>query len=191
MTPDDVVLVARAQAGDDRRAFAELVRRHQGRVRALLRRLCREDAALADDLAQDAFVQAWRALPTFRAEASFAGWMQRIAYNRFLMHVRATRAPAARTLPMDAVPELPADEPSPAALAEAAVAGAEVRRALDVLSPAERMAIVQCYYLGHSHEQAAAAMGCPVGTVKSHIFRARGKLKLALAAWAPLTTGEP
>jgi RNA polymerase sigma-70 factor (ECF subfamily) len=160
-------------------------------VRALLRRLCREDAALADDLAQDVFVQAWRALPTFRAEAAFAGWVQRIAYNRFLMHVRANRVATARTLPIDAVPDLAADDPSPAARAETNAAGIEVRRALDVLSPAERMAIVQCYYLERSHEQAAEAMGCPVGTVKSHIFRARGKLKLALAAWAPLTTGEP
>lgn len=176
----DGVLVARARAGDDRHAYAELVRRHQGPVRALLRRLCREDHALADDLAQETFVQAWRKLDTFRADAAFATWLYRIAYNAFLMHARGRR----ETVSLDDLPV--AAEPTPTASPEVnAVTSGDVRRALGVLSPAERAAIVQCYYLDRSHEEAAYVLGCPVGTVKSHIFRARHKLREALADWAP------
>ncbi|MDE2148960.1 MAG: sigma-70 family RNA polymerase sigma factor [Gammaproteobacteria bacterium] len=178
----DSVLVARARAGDDRHAYAELVRRHQGWVRSLLRRLCKEDHALADDLSQETFVQAWRKLASFRADAAFGTWLYRIAYNIFLMHVRGRR----ETLSLDELQPEPAAEaqtsPSPEA---GAVIRGDVRRALARLSEPERAAIVQCYYLDRSHEEAAYAMGCPVGTVKSHIFRARQKLRETLADWAP------
>ena len=67
-------------AGDDRHAFAELVRRHQSSVRTLLRRLARNDHGLADDLAQDTFIQVHRNLRQFRGDAKFATWIYRIAY---------------------------------------------------------------------------------------------------------------
>ena len=82
----DAVLVARVLAGDDRHAFAELTRRHQSTVRTLLRRLTRNDHALADDLAQDTFIQVYRSLRQFRGEAKFATWIYRIAYNTFLTY---------------------------------------------------------------------------------------------------------
>src|SRR5579885_2444193 len=89
--PPDSALIARALAGGDRHAFAALVRRHQGPVRALLRRLTKNDEALADDLAQETFIQAWRKLASFRADARFSTWLYRIAYNAFLMHARARK----------------------------------------------------------------------------------------------------
>jgi DNA-directed RNA polymerase specialized sigma24 family protein len=73
-------LVARAAAGDGS-AFADLVRAHQGYLRKLLGRVCRGDQARADDLAQEAFVRAWRALPKFRGEARFRTWLTRLAYS--------------------------------------------------------------------------------------------------------------
>lgn len=184
----DAALVARVLAGNDRHAFGELVRRHQGQTRALLRRLCKEDHALADDLAQDAFLQAFRKLSQFRADAAFGTWLYRIAYNVFLMHVRARR----EEVPLDeAMP--PADDedegrPGPqqtSGVETQSVRELDVRRALSKLSDDERAAIVQCYYLDRSHEEAAYVLGCPVGTVKSYIFRAKKKLQVLLPAWEP------
>ena len=186
----DAALVARVLAGNDRHAFGELVRRHQGQTRALLRRLCKEDHALADDLAQEAFLQAFRKLAQFRADAAFGTWLYRIAYNVFLMHVRARK----EEVPLDEA-QVPADEEEgeesrpgaqPASGVEAqSVRELDVRRALSKLSEEERAAIVQCYYLDRSHEEAAYVLGCPVGTVKSYIFRAKKKLQLLLPAWEP------
>ena len=81
-------LLALARAGDAQ-AFGQLVAAHQSRVRQQLRRLCHGDAARADDLAQDCFLQAWRALPGFRGDARLATWLHRIAYRCFLMQQRA------------------------------------------------------------------------------------------------------
>ncbi|MBV8063458.1 MAG: sigma-70 family RNA polymerase sigma factor [Nevskia sp.] len=185
----DAALVARVLAGHDRHAFGELVRRHQGQTRALLRRLCKEDHALADDLAQEAFLQAFRKLAQFRADAAFGTWLYRIAYNAFLMHVRARK----EEVPLDeAMP--PADDdvdgeaPGPqhgGSVEAESVRELDVRRALSKLSDEERAAIVQCYYLDRSHEEAAYVLGCPVGTVKSYIFRAKKKLQVLLPAWEP------
>src|SRR5438874_1352668 len=79
----DADLVARVLVDDDQHAFGELVRRHQSSVRGLLRQLTRGDLALADDLAQDAFVRAYKNIRSFRGEAKFSTWLYRIAYNCF------------------------------------------------------------------------------------------------------------
>jgi RNA polymerase sigma-70 factor (ECF subfamily) len=192
--PPDSALVARALAGNDRHAFAVLVRRHQSSVRALLRRLANGDDALADDLAQETFVQAWRKLDQFRGDAKFSTWIYRIGYNQFLMHVRS-RKPEESLDEMEAAASLASDDD------DAGSAGGETRspeeaaadmqvdlqRAMARLSPAERAALVQCYYLDRSHEEAAYVLDCPVGTVKSHVLRAKQKLKQTLQAWAPRT----
>src|SRR5512139_672047 len=87
--PDsDAALIARAVVQDDRHAFAELVRRHQSSVRACLRRLTAGNHALADDLAQETFVLAWRNLKSFRQEARFSTWLYRIATNCWLADAR-------------------------------------------------------------------------------------------------------
>src|SRR5471030_1627690 len=84
--------LARARQGD-LHAFARLVRAHQSRVRLQLRRLAHGDAALADDLAQETFVQAWLHLNDFRGDARLATWLHRIALTRFLQHVRRPQLP--------------------------------------------------------------------------------------------------
>ncbi len=178
IAPSDGELIARVQAGDDRHAYAELVRRNQSNLRALLRRLTRGNDALADDLAQEAFVQAWRNLARFRGEARFSTWLYRIGYNCFLAHARRAR-------PENSLEETQVDDK----VSTSAAVGMELRhdlqRALAVLSEPERAAIVQCYYLDLSHEEAAYVLGLPLGTLKTHVLKAKQKLRLALAAWQP------
>src|SRR5512140_810951 len=84
----DAQLIARVVVQDDRHAFSELVRRHQSLVRAMLRRLTAGNHALADDLAQETFLLAYRNLKSFRQEARFSTWLYRIAYNVFLADAR-------------------------------------------------------------------------------------------------------
>jgi RNA polymerase sigma factor (sigma-70 family) len=179
----DAQLIARAQVQDDRHAFGELVRRHQSAVRASLRKLTAGNHALADDLAQETFLLAYRNLRSFRQEAKFSTWLYRIAYNAFLAERRKTRE---LQLPDsdDGDAGALADDTAPP-LSRTVALGVDLQRAMAVLSDAERAAIVQCYHNDLSHEEAAFVLGCPVGTVKTHILRAKQKLKARLLAWAP------
>lgn len=184
----DAQLIARVVVQDDRHAFSELVRRHQSPVRAMLRRLTAGNHALADDLAQETFLLAYRNLRSFRQEAKFATWLYRIATNAFFAHNRKR----SEELLGDNADDVAEQESSDAVEASGAADHAratslriDMERALAMLSEGERAAIVQCYHNDLSHEEAAYVLGCPVGTVKSHILRAKRKLKTSLAAWAP------
>jgi RNA polymerase sigma factor (sigma-70 family) len=186
---DDAQLIARVVVHDDRHAFSELVRRHQSAVRATLRRLAAGNHALADDLAQETFMLAYRNLKSFRQEARFSTWLYRIATNAFLADARKRREDLLGDRDAevagddgDAAPPSDAGGPDPA---RAATLRMDMDRALAVLSESERAAIVQCYHNDLSHEEAARVLNCPVGTVKTHILRAKQKLKSRLAAWAP------
>ena len=179
----DAQLIARVLVKDDRHAFGELVRRHQSAVRACLRKLTAGNHALADDLAQETFLLAYRNLKSFRQEAKFSTWLYRIAYNAFLAETRKRKE---LPLPEDQdVDESTAYDDAAAPLARTAALSIDLERAMATLSDAERAAIVQCYHNDLSHEEAAFVLGCPVGTVKTHILRAKQKLKARLGAWAP------
>ena len=172
--PEDAALVRAVQSTDDRAAFAQLVQRHQSTVRTVLRRLTRGDAGLADDLAQETFVLAWRNIRHFRFEARFSTWIYRIAINAWRSEARRKR-------------ELLLDADDPSLIEEAAedppdiVSRIDLERALATLSDGERAAITACYYADLSHEEAAQALGIPVGTVKTHVLRGKAKLKARLA----------
>jgi len=180
----DAQLIARAVVEDDRHAFGELVRRHQSAVRSSLRRLTGGNVAHADDLAQETFLLAYRNLKSFRQEAKFSTWLYRIAYNVFLADARKIKE-----LPMpddaDGEPVALADTAAPANMSRQAALSIDLERAMRVLSEPERAAIVQCYHNDLSHEEAAQVLGCPVGTVKTHILRAKQKLKARLGTWGP------
>jgi RNA polymerase sigma-70 factor (ECF subfamily) len=180
----DAQLIARCLVGDDRHAFAELVKRHQSAVRACLRKLTAGNHALADDLAQDTFVLAWRNLKSFRQEARFSTWLYRIATNCWLAHARKRREELLGDRDED-LPDSDAGESSTADHAAATTMKVDLERAMATLSDAERAAIVQCYHNDLSHEEAAYVLGCPVGTVKTHVLRGKQKLARTLAAWAP------
>ena len=172
----------RALLGDDRRAFEQLVRRHQGMVRAQLRRLLHGDEAAADDLAQETFLLAWRKLDQFRNEARFSTWLYRIAYACFLQACR-TKSWAARHAQDDAMDELPT--PAPAMDLQL-----DLARAMRHLSTGEQAVLLHCVQLGLSHEEAAYVLTMPLGTVKTHATRGKAKLKTWLAAWHDAASEE-
>ncbi|MDO1558324.1 sigma-70 family RNA polymerase sigma factor [Brevundimonas sp. 2R-24] len=162
----DVELAALAAAGG-RREFGELARRHSAGVRALLRRMG-ADPATAEDVAQDAFIQAFQSIASFRGEGTFAAWVRRIAARRYL---KARARAGALVLSPDDAPE----EAAP----EGAYAGArlDLDQALKGLSEAERLCVSLCYGAGLSHSEVAEILGAPLGTVKSHVKRGLDKLK--------------
>lgn len=167
------VVVASAMTGDDA-AFGELVLRRQKQVRDLMRRLC-GDHALADDLAQQAFVQAWRSLGSLREPGAFGGWLKRVAVNVWLAEARRAR------LPFDDNEEAFAEIPDPAPSPERAAGRIDLERALAGLRPAERVCVVLAHGEGMTHAEIAEAAGLPLGTVKSHVLRGTEKLKQILA----------
>ena len=174
--PDDAALVRAVQSSDDRAAFAQLVARHQSTVRTVLRRLTRGDTGLAEDLAQETFILAWRNIRHFRFEARFSTWIYRIAINAWRSQARRKRE-----LLLDADEgDLPADESGDDM--PDIVARLDLERAIATLSDGERAAIAACYYADLTHEEAAQALGIPVGTVKTHVLRGKAKLKARLAA---------
>jgi RNA polymerase sigma factor (sigma-70 family) len=168
----DADLVARVLQHDDRRAFATLVRHHQSGVRFFLRRLCREDA-LADDLAQETFLRAWRHMATYRAEARFKTWLFQIAYNLFLSHVQLKK------LPLSDVP----GEQAAAHRHTAILLQHDLATALDALGTDERAVFMLCTQQELTHEEASVVLAMPLGTVKTHANRGREKLKSRLRAW--------
>jgi len=171
----DRALVARVLLSDDRAAFEQLVRRHQGMVRAQLRRLLHGDVATADDLAQETFLLAWRKLAQFRGEARFSTWLYRIAYSCFLQASRKTPLPIDRAGEGEAE-RLPASE-------EATDLQLDFERAMRRLSKAEQTVLLHCVQMELSHEEAAYVLAMPLGTVKTHATRGKAKLKTWLAAW--------
>ena len=166
---EETSIVALAQAGDER-AFAELVHRRQSFVRNLLRRLSR-DASLADDLAQETFLHAWRQLSRLRAHGAFGGWLRQIAITIWLQQIRRQEAFTVIRA------ELPTTCPSNAGMS------VDLDTALAQLAPEARLCIVLSYHEGLSHGEIAAATGLALGTVKSHIVRGAARLKELLKAY--------
>jgi RNA polymerase sigma-70 factor (ECF subfamily) len=166
---EDDALAAMAATGDAA-AFGLLARRHQSRLRGFLRRLSRGDAALADDLAQESFLEAWRKIAQFDGRGSFAGWLLRIGYSRFLMAARQRKLE-----PLDALDEIaePQGVTSDTRL--------DLERAMSLLSLPERAALTVCYALDYTNEEGAEILAMPLGTLKSHIARGREKLRRILS----------
>lgn len=171
----DAALVERVLREDDARLFEILVRRHQGLVRAQLRHLLGNDPALADDLAQETFVLAWRKLAQFRGESRFSTWLYRIAHSCFLQHMRRRAGRAQQEPDWEA---LDADVPS----TDLAL---DLDAALSCLSENQRAALLYCVQLEFTHEEAAMVLDMPLGSVKTHVARGKAKLRQLLHDWAP------
>ncbi len=179
MAASDIELVDRALR-DNPDAFGELVARYQGPVRAWLRRLTQNDLEWADDLAQETFLRAYRGLKTFRGSGAFRTWLFSIAYNEFRNGLRRLK------------PAVPLDEAlAESLLAETAPepshdATADLNAAMASLSADQHAAITLCYQQGMTHEEAAAVLKCPLGTVKTHISRGKEQLRRYLEARSPV-----
>lgn len=162
-------VVALAMSGD-REAFGQLVVEHSSSVRQFLRRLCRGDAAVADDLAQSTFEKAWRKRASFRGDGEVRSWLMQIAFNEFRQNLR--KHPRSQTsVNLDESTEaeqlLSADDPRTE----------DLDRLLGELSETERAAMVLSYGHGYSHREIAEALAQPVGTVKSLIHRAKERIR--------------
>lgn len=166
---DERDLGRRAAAGDAA-AFSALVRLHETRVRRFLSRLTH--GRDAEDLAQETFIIAWRMRGSWRREASYGAWLMRIAWTSFLSAQRA----AGRRQDRDQR----AYEGSWGAEAAAADLTVDVADALAGLDERERAAAMLCFAEGYSHGEAAKIMDLPLGTLKSIVARARGRLVASL-----------
>jgi RNA polymerase sigma-70 factor, ECF subfamily len=168
---EDINLVARAVAHQDTAAFGELVHRHQSQVRNFLRKLCR-DHELADDLAQDSFLQAWEKLHTYAGHGSFIGWLLKVAYTTFLQSKRKASRYDQVLQEMGH-----AAEAGGRTHTEASDELGDLDRFLAVLTEEERAVMILSYACGLSHREIGDAAKLPIGTVKSIIFRGKAKIR--------------
>ena len=178
MDTSDLGLVQRVQRGD-KTAFDLLVRKYQHKVVKLVTRYLRNPAD-AEDVAQEAFIKAYRAMPQFRGDSAFYTWLYRIAINTAKNAiVSRDRNPVEFDLDMQAIEESQsmqarlADTTTPESLLQTEEIRTTVNQAIDALPEDLRTAIVLRELEGLSYEDIALAMECPVGTVRSRIFRAR------------------
>ncbi|WP_203293524.1 RNA polymerase sigma factor [Maricaulis parjimensis] len=169
MQAPDEELVALVVATKNPAAFGELVRRHQGIVRGMLHRMCRNHA-LADDLAQDTFIRAYEKIGSFKGTGSFKSWMCSIAYTEFLKSARKRKS---TERVMEKFQSGVEDTEAPRDMGSVV----DLDRGLATLKEEERTLVVMCYSCGMSHSEAAEATGMPLGTVKSHVNRGRAKLQ--------------
>lgn len=177
----DEEVVARARAGDAE-AFRVLVERYRDRVYGLALRIVRS-APDAEEVAQDAFVRAWLALPRFRGEASFSTWIYRIAARCAFDRALTLKLRRGR----EAVIEAAGDVAAPGEGAPRTALVRQLDALVATLPPAQR-AVVTLYYLqDRSVEQVAATLAMPENTIKTHLSRARAALR---AAWLAREGGE-
>ncbi len=159
----------------DPAAFRALYDAHAPRVHALCLRLER-DAATAEELTQDVFIRAWRALPEFRGDAKVSTWLHRIAVNVVLEHRRRTARRLRRVEPFGDLELLGASAPAPEAGLDL-----DLRAALETLPPGARAVFVLHEVEGYTHEEIAGMSGVTTGTTKTQLFRARRLLREALS----------
>ena len=181
-TVGEARIVAQALAGSQS-AFEQIVRRYQRPIISLIARMT-GDRALAEDLAQETFVKAFRSLAAFDTTRRLSSWLFRIAHNTAIDAMRRSR-PA--QVPIETVPSA-ADAPDePLDPVERQELGNALEAALDALRPDQRAAIVLRYENGLSFDEIGTILGVPEVTARSHVHRARKELARLLTAsgWAP------
>lgn len=167
-------LIARAQDGD-RAAFAALVREHQDEVYTLARRLV-GDPHLAADVAQEALIRAWRALPRFRGDARLSTWLYRITVNTAWTQKKRARRHQSASIEDHLEMPAPIDSGHPEVAGEILELRGRLRGALDRLSDAQREVVVLKDIYGWSHAEIAKSMGISVTAAKVRLHRARASL---------------
>jgi RNA polymerase sigma-70 factor (ECF subfamily) len=171
---NEQLTVQRALAGDQA-AMRALWTRHAPHIDVVVRRLVGSDPDLAADVAQEVWIQIFRALPSFRGDSRFGTWAHRIAVNRTLNALRRTRRVA--SLEVDVEDDTAAVEPE----GERALLAASIEEAAAKLSPGARTVFLLHDVEGYTHEEIAAELGITAGGSKSQLFKARAKLRILLA----------
>lgn len=167
--------VAAVLADGNLKAFGRLVEKYQMPVRGFILRLTKGNHALADDLAQETFLTAFRRIETFAGRGKFSSWLFRIAYTTFLQNRRRGAGTSEVALDEEALGhEAPTDQ----------AAVIDLERAMGRLRSKERTAITLCYTYGLTHSEASEVLGWPLGTVKSHIERGKARLRAILVPGA-------
>jgi RNA polymerase sigma-70 factor (ECF subfamily) len=192
----DQLLVLRVQSGDQK-AFELLVAKYQRRIFRLISRFVR-DAALAEDVAQETFLRAYRAIGQFRGDSQFYTWLYRIAVNTAKKSLSdSARDPVIRessTISEDGETFVSGEQLTDMETPEAVLASREIARtvnaAMEALPEDLRTAIALREIEGMSYEDIAQAMNCPVGTVRSRIFRAREAIARQLRPLLGTKSGE-
>jgi RNA polymerase sigma-70 factor (ECF subfamily) len=172
----EAVLIAKAQTGD-RNAYGELVRHHHPGVVNVVYRMC-GDMGLAEDAAQDAFIQAWLHLPSFRPGTSLRNWLYRIAVNAALDVIR--REPKQPFADLETL-SMPDPQAGPEAVLLQKERTLAVQEAILSLTESSRAVLVLREYGGLSYQEIATALDIPLGTVMSRLNYARDRLKELLA----------
>ncbi len=168
----DERLVLAAKAGD-KESYGRLVELNQSPLRSFLRSLSSQDTCLADDLAQDTFIIAYRQLRSFRSEGTFLSWLMGIAYRQFLQYARKKKR---RRELLEGVAGFGRDYAP-----EQGTLRIDLERAMGQLTLSEKTAIIMNSREGFTHAEIASIMNLPLGTVKSNIARGRDKLKHILS----------
>ncbi len=193
----DLLLVERANAGDQR-AFGLLVLKYQRRVQRLIARMVR-DVDLVDDIAQETFIRAYRALHQFRGDAQFYTWLYRIAVNtakKALLQLKRDPTVSESFLSKDEDDETswqknePTSEDTPETVFAAKEIAAVVNAAMEALPEDLRLAVTLREIEGLSYDEIALAMDCPIGTVRSRIFRAREAISAKVKPLLDKQTGK-
>jgi RNA polymerase sigma-70 factor (ECF subfamily) len=175
---EEAQLIARSQQGD-REAFSQLVRRYYPGVVGVVYRMCGK-TALAEDAAQQAFLQAWLHLPAYQPRSPLRNWLYRIAVNAALDALR--RGPQVEPQDLDSLP-LPDSRPDPEQRVEAHERSTLVQQAVQALPPASRAVLVLREYEGLSYREIAETLSIQPGTVMSRLNYARGVLRKKLAPY--------
>lgn len=193
----DLALVQRTVAGDQR-AYGLLVLKYQRRIQRLIGRMVR-DVDLVEDISQETFVRAYRALHQFRGDAQFYTWLYRIAVNtakKFLLELKHDPTVSESFLTNDDEDETsrrksePTTDEGPESILAAKEIAAVVNAAMEDLPVDLRQAITLREIEGLSYEEIAVAMDCPVGTVRSRIFRAREAISQRVRPLLDKQTGK-
>ncbi len=190
MTDDERSALRRVRAGDQD-AFQTVVRLHAGSVFRVAARIVGGTAA--EDVVQETFLRAFRALDRFDESLELAPWLHRIAANAAIDELRRSQRLVSLSEGEDrlsTIPEPASDEPSPARLALSNEMGRAALAALDRLSPAERTAFVLRHFEGQSIGEISRALGKRENATKQSIFRAVRKLRRALVAWTEVPCEE-
>ncbi len=166
---DEKLLVARAQ-DNDYRAYEQLYQLHVGRIFALCVRLCK-DRDMAEDLTQEAFIQAWRKLNKFRGDSAFGSWLYRIATNTVLSYLRKNKT-FINSLDIDDVPEMAYRETTDEQIG--------LEQAISELPDGARAVFVLYSLEGYTHDEISKQLGIAQGSSKAQLHRARQLLKMKL-----------
>ena len=166
-------LIDRAQAGEAI-AFEQLAEQHAARLRRCALALGK-DGHWAEDLSQETLVEAWRSLARFDGRCRFSTWLYGILRHRFLKGRRHQNA--ARSAAPDALGQVPCTSRTPSSSAEASEDASRIRQAVASLPEVHRLVVELRFFAGATLDEMAAALGCPLGTVKSRLHHALEKLR--------------